>query len=72
MKNEEKAKLGTLLKYWIEHSQEHSQEFKEWADRVRDSGDADIAGEMLQAVGDMDKAIECLSRALKGLGEKEG
>jgi hypothetical protein len=71
MSNEERDKLRTLLNYWIEHSKEHGGEFKEWADKVKEAGDDDVAGELLQAVGNMDKAVECLSRALKGLEEKE-
>ncbi|MBA7668398.1 hypothetical protein ES703_76508 [subsurface metagenome] len=71
MGNEEKAKLRTLLKYWIEHNKEHSQEFKEWADKVKGFGEAEASEDMLQAVQAMDKASERLLRALKRLEKKE-
>jgi hypothetical protein len=71
MADEERAKLRTLLNYWIEHSKEHGQEFKEWADKVKGFGEAEISDEMLQAAQEMDKASACLSQALRRLEEKE-
>jgi len=32
MNTEERAKIRTLLNYWIAHNKKHSQEFREWAD----------------------------------------
>ena len=71
MDSEEKAKLRTMLNYWIEHNQEHSQEFREWADRARVSGEARAGEEILAAAIEMDKASEFLSHALNRLEEKE-
>ena len=71
MSNEERDKFRTLLGYWIEHNKEHSQEFKEWAGKVKDFGEAEISEEMLQAAREMDKASECLLRASEIL-EKKG
>ena len=71
MDDNEKTRLRTRLGYWIEHNMEHSQEFKEWADKVKESGEAEISEEMLQAAQEMDKAGECLQRALRIL-EKKG
>ncbi len=71
MANEERAKLRTLLNYWIEHNKEHGQEFREWADKVKGVGEAEVAEEMLQAVQEMDKASERLLQALKLLEKKE-
>jgi hypothetical protein len=72
MTTDEKAKLETLLGYWIEHNREHSQEFREWADKAKEFGQAEAAGEMLAAVAEMDKASELLSRALSRLKGREG
>jgi hypothetical protein len=69
--NEEVAKLGTLLNYWIEHNKEHSQEFKEWAEKMEDTDEAEIAAELLKAAGEMDKATEYLKKARGKLEEKE-
>ena len=67
MGSDEPAKLGTLLKYWVEHNQEHSQEIKDWADKARAMGKSEVAADMLQASGAMDQASERLSQALKRL-----
>jgi len=65
----EKDKLKALLKYWIGHNQEHSQEFQEWAEKAREMGEGEIADEIKLAVEAMDKAGEILARSLKRLGE---
>jgi len=71
MGNDEKAKLRTLLNYWIEHNKEHSQEFREWASKTKVLGEADAGEDMLLAAQEMDKASEILSQALRRLEGKE-
>ena len=58
MSTDEKAKLKTLLEYWIEHNEEHSREFKEWAEKARRMGEEQVATEILQAVENMDRVTE--------------
>jgi nickel/cobalt exporter len=70
MDNDEKAKLKTLLNYWVEHNKEHSQEFREWAGKAKVFGENQTYEEMLRAAQEMDKVSESLSRALRGLEEK--
>jgi nickel/cobalt exporter len=70
MDNDEKAKLKTLLNYWVEHNKEHSQEFREWAGKAKILGENQAYEEMLRAAQEIDKAGESLSRALRGLEEK--
>ena len=70
MGNDERTKLRTLLNYWIEHNREHSQEFREWADKARAFGEVEAGEEMLQATQEMDKASKFLSQALRRLGEE--
>ena len=69
MADNERDKLKTLLDYWIAHNEEHSQEFREWAEKARASGDAEIAEEILQAAQAMDKAGNLLSQLLERLKE---
>jgi nickel/cobalt exporter len=69
MSIDEKDKLKALLNYWIEHNREHSQEFKEWADKAKVLGEVEIAEEILQAALEMDKASGLLSQSLKRLEE---
>ena len=72
MGSDERAKLKTLLNYWIEHNKEHSQEFREWAGKAKGFGEAEAYEEMLQAARDMDEASESLLQALRRLEGKEG
>ena len=67
MSMDEKDKLKTLLSYWAEHNKEHSGEFKEWAEKAREMGEAEVADEIMQAVGHMDRVSEILSKTLKRL-----
>ena len=71
MGTDEMVKLKTLLTYWMDHNQEHSQEFREWADKVKGFGAAEAGEEILQAAQELDKASELLARALRRLEEKE-
>ena len=67
MSADEKSKLKTLLTYWVEHNEEHSGEFREWAEKVKAMGEAEVAAEIMQAVANMDKVSEILSKTLQRL-----
>lgn len=67
MSTDEKSKLKTLLSYWVEHNEEHSGEFREWVEKAKEMGEADVADEIMQAVGHMDKISEILSKTMKRL-----
>ena len=69
MGSDERAKLKTLLNYWIEHNREHSDEFKEWVDKARTMGETEVAEKLLQAAQAMDSASGLLSQSLKRLEE---
>ena len=66
MSNEEE-KIRTLLDYWIEHNNEHGQEFKEWAEKMKDADKPVVSAELLQASLEMDKATEHLLTARERL-----
>ena len=65
------AKVRILLDHWIGHNQEHSKEFREWADKVKTLGEAGAGDDMAQAAREMEKAGEYLSQALEKLGGRE-
>ena len=69
MGSNEKTKLRTLLKYLVEQNREHSQEVKDWADKVRAMGEFKVAEEMLKASRAMEKASSLLSQSLERLKE---
>ena len=67
MSADEKSKLKTLLTYWVEHNEEHSGEFREWAEKAKAMGEAEVAAEIMQAVANMDKVSEILLKTLQRL-----
>ena len=67
MDSQGKENLKALLKYWIAHNQAHSLEFKEWAEKAKAMGEVEVAGEIQQAVVQMDKATALFSHSLKRL-----
>lgn len=64
---DEREKLKMLLEHWIEHNQEHSEEFREWAGKAKDAGQAAVHDGILEAARQLDKANDSLRKALAGL-----
>lgn len=71
MANDEKAKLRSLLGYWLEHNREHGQEFREWAKKARAMGETTAGEAMCTAARDMEPVNKALSHALKSLSQGE-
>jgi nickel/cobalt transporter (NicO) family protein len=72
MGKNEKDKLKALLKYWITHNQDHSMEFREWAEKAGVMGEDEVAADIKQAITQMDKATVLFIHSLKKLnGEGE-
>jgi hypothetical protein len=67
----DKDNLKALLKYWIAHNQDHSVEFKEWAEKAKAIGENEVSLEIQQAVTQMDKATALFSKSLKRLSGEE-
>jgi hypothetical protein len=65
--SDEVEKMRTLMDYWIEHNNEHGQEFKEWADKMNDADKPVVSAELLQASMEMEKATEHLLKARERL-----
>ena len=60
---EDREKLQHLLGHWIEHNDEHGREFREWADKAKDFGEAEVRDDILRAVEQLKNASESLVRA---------
>ena len=60
---EEKEKLAALLGYWIEHNQEHAQEFREWAEKADSAGELVVSRAIKQAADELDAATAQLEQA---------
>ena len=70
MSEAEKEKLKILLNHWIEHNRQHAQEFREWAEKAKSFGQAEVHDDMMRAVQQMNKANEFLLSALERLKEE--
>jgi len=68
MNGDEKEKLRILLDYWIKHNKEHGEEFREWAEKAKEGGEAAIYEELMSAVQQMENINIPLSKAMKLLG----
>jgi hypothetical protein len=67
MDGTERRKLEALLGYWVKHNREHGEEFKEWANKAADAGEALVHDHILQAAQEMDEANKSLLKALDAL-----
>ena len=67
MVKDAKDKLQTIPPYWIEHSNEHSLELKDWVDKTTRAGKTEAAKELAAVARKMDEAVRYLSLALKKL-----
>ncbi len=67
MVSDDKTRLKTLLSYWVDHNREHSQEFRDWADKAEKMGESQVSKDLLKAVGNMEKVTATLSGILKRL-----
>jgi uncharacterized protein YukE len=59
----ELEKLRVLIPHWIEHNEEHAEEFRRWAKKA-----GDASNEILKAVQEMAQVNAALSSALEKLG----
>ena len=59
----DQEKLRVLVPHWIEHNEEHANEFKRWAERA-----GTATPEILAAADAVARANESLAAALEKLG----
>jgi phytoene/squalene synthetase len=57
-------KLQTLIPHWLEHNEEHADEFRRWAERETTAASADL----LAAAEAMKQVNRALAAALEKLG----
>ena len=69
MAKDDAAKLKIMLSHWVEHNEEHAEEFTEWAIKARASGNGRVHDYMMKAVQQMKGANKSLLAALEGLKE---
>jgi hypothetical protein len=59
----DRDKLRVLIPHWIEHNQEHAEEFRRWSESADE-----VAGDILDAATAMDRVNDALKTALEKLG----
>lgn len=59
----ERKKLRVLIPHWIEHNEEHAEEFRHWAARA-----GDAAADLEEAATQMTQVNRALAAALEKLG----
>ena len=64
------GKLKVMLEHWIEHSDSHEENFREWAAKAREAGEEEIAKEIHLAIDCGDEAKKHLQRAKAILAAK--
>lgn len=65
MDEKEFKKLGILLEHWIEHNEAHAEEFREWANKVKEFNRGKVSQKITTASDYMLKANESLQDAIK-------
>ena len=63
-------KLQVMLEHWIDHSDSHGENYREWAAKARDAGEEEIAREIHLAIDASDEAKKHLQRAKAILAAK--
>jgi hypothetical protein len=63
-------KLQMMLEHWIEHSDSHEENYREWAAKARDAGEEEIAREIHLAIDGSDEVKKHLQRAKAILAAK--
>ena len=69
MAKDDEAKLKILLSHWIEHNQDHAEEFTEWALKAKSNGKGEVHDHMMKAIQQMNGANKSLLAALERLKE---
>jgi thioredoxin 1 len=69
---DEVGRLKLLLTSWVEHNKKHGEQFRQWAEKVKDMKSDPIYSRALQAAQQLEKANEQLSQALTQLPSATG
>lgn len=72
MDGNEVKRLKALLAHWIAHSEEHSAEFAEWAQKVNSAQYLEVYKHMSSACKGMEAVQNSLVAALKELNKVTG
>ena len=60
-----REKLRILLTHWVEHNQEHAEEFRRWAGQAEQAGEMETASRLNAAAAGMEGVNKNLLAALE-------
>ncbi|MEK6673751.1 MAG: ATP-binding cassette domain-containing protein [Nitrospirota bacterium] len=61
------AKLNILLDHWMEHNLEHAETYLQWAEKMKNTGEPDIAETLGKIASETDKIGRLFERAKKNI-----
>ncbi len=64
---DQKEKLSVVIEHWIEHNENHREEYKKWAQTAGDLGLDSVRAEIEEAVEKLSQSNKHLERALKAI-----
>jgi hypothetical protein len=64
---DQKKKLSVVIEHWIEHNENHSREYKKWAQTAGELGLDSLRVEIEKAMEGISQSNEHLEKALKGI-----
>jgi hypothetical protein len=64
---DQKKKLSIVIEHWVEHNENHMDEYKRWAQTAGELGLDSVKAEIEEAMGKISQSNEHLEKALKGI-----
>ncbi len=62
---DERKKLSVMIEHWIEHNDEHMEEYKKWAHKAEELGLKSVRKEIEEAIESLSQSNHHLERALR-------
>lgn len=64
---DDREKLPIIIKHWIEHNEDHIEEYRQWAEKAAELGLAGVKARITEAVKEIIQSNNLLKEALKEL-----
>jgi hypothetical protein len=58
-------KMARLLEHWVKHNDDHSDNYRTWADRARENGLPEVADKLVSAAEQTDEITRIFKEARK-------
>jgi hypothetical protein len=64
-KMDEREKLLTVIKHWVEHNEDHLEDYRKWAETAGGLGLPSVKAEIEAAVDNLSQSSQHLKKAMK-------